>query len=157
MWGPRSIDSATAPDVQAGENNALKRAAKKERNIQQEMEQKIIAQKGCESWNICFQFIWSASFANRCKLLIWQTTLNRIPSHTKTHRHTHTHHDIHNHHHHTRPDGMVEWAERLSPVLVDCGMRTHGFEPWLSQTNDVKIDNCRFLVRRSTLLWFTQY
>ena len=28
----------------------------------------------------------------------------------------------------------------------------HGFEPWLSQTNDIKIDTSHFLARRSALL-----
>ena len=31
-------------------------------------------------------------------------------------------------------------------------IRTHGFEPWLNQTNDLKIDTCGFLARRLALL-----
>ena len=42
--------------------------------------------------------------------------------------------------------------EGLSPVFVDRGIRTYGFEPWLSQTNDFKNYTCRFLARRSALL-----
>ena len=32
------------------------------------------------------------------------------------------------------------------------GFSPHGFEPWLSQTNDLKIDTYCFLARRSALL-----
>ena len=31
-------------------------------------------------------------------------------------------------------------------------IRAHGFEPWSSQANDLRIDNCRFLARCSTFL-----
>ena len=41
-----------------------------------------------------------------------------------------------------------------SHQLVDRGIRTHGFEPRSSQTNDIKIDACRFLARCSTLLGY---
>ena len=34
--------------------------------------------------------------------------------------------------------GVVEWVERLFPVLIDHGIRTHRFEPWSSQTNNLK-------------------
>ena len=34
------------------------------------------------------------------------------------------------------PDGMAEWVERLSPVLVDRGISTDAFETWSSQTNE---------------------
>ena len=34
-------------------------------------------------------------------------------------------------------DGMAAWLERPSPVLVDRGIWTQGFESWLSQTNNL--------------------
>ena len=40
---------------------------------------------------------------------------------------------------------MVEWVERLSPVLVGRGIRTHGFESGSIQTNVLEIDTCRIL------------
>ena len=43
-------------------------------------------------------------------------------------------------------------VEHPSPVLGDRGIQTHGFEPWSSQTNDLKIDTCHFLAMRSSLL-----
>ena len=36
--------------------------------------------------------------------------------------------------------------------VIDHGVRTHGFEPWLSQTNDIQIETSRFLASRSELL-----
>ena len=35
---------------------------------------------------------------------------------------------------------MAERVERLHPILIDHGIRTPGFEPWLSQANDLNTD-----------------
>ena len=48
-------------------------------------------------------------------------------------------------------DGLVKWVDNPSPVLVDRGIRTNGFELLSGLTNDVQIDMCRFLAKRSTL------
>ena len=37
-------------------------------------------------------------------------------------------------------------------LLGDWGIEPHGFEPWSSQTNDIKFDTCHFLARHSALL-----
>ena len=60
------------------------------------------------------------------------------------------------------PDRMAECVERLCPVLGDQGIRTHGFQPWSSLTNDVKIDICCFLAWCLALLgygkdWLAQW
>ena len=47
------------------------------------------------------------------------------------------------------PDRMAEWVERPSSAIEDLGIRTHWFEPWSSQTNDLKTNTSRFLARRS--------
>ena len=44
------------------------------------------------------------------------------------------------------PNGMAEWDGR-----IDSGIRTHGFKPWSSQTNDLENDTCRFLLLASSL------
>ena len=46
---------------------------------------------------------------------------------------------------------MAEEVERLSPNMGDREIRTQRFEPWLSKTNDLEIDTCRFLARHSVL------
>ena len=42
-------------------------------------------------------------------------------------------------------------TRRPSPVLRDRAIQIHRFEPWSCQTNDLKIDSCRFLARCSVL------
>ena len=47
------------------------------------------------------------------------------------------------------------------PVWEIGGFGPRRFEPWSSQTNELKIDSCRFLARHSALLgygngWLTQ-
>ena len=39
-----------------------------------------------------------------------------------------------------------------SPIVVDRGIQTYGFEPCSSQTNNLNIDASCFLVRSSSLL-----
>ena len=50
------------------------------------------------------------------------------------------------------PDGMFKGVEHPSHGLGDWGSEPHGFELWSTQTNDFKIDTCRFLARHSALL-----
>ena len=58
----------------------------------------------------------------------------------------------------TRQDGRMSRASRFGRSR---GFGPHGFYPWLSQTNDLKVYTCRSLTRRSALSgydkdWFTQ-
>ena len=54
-----------------------------------------------------------------------------------------------------------EWSSVCLPFWELGKLKPRGFESWLSQTNDFKIDTCHFLARRSALLgevkdWFAQ-
>ena len=49
-----------------------------------------------------------------------------------------------------------ESVEPPSPVLVDCAIQTHGFEPYSSQTNHFKIDTYYDLAKRSALLGYVR-
>ena len=55
-------------------------------------------------------------------------------------------------------DNMVDqtgWPNDQSaclPVWQVMGSEPHGFKPWSSQTNDIKLDTCCFLARCSALL-----
>ena len=54
----------------------------------------------------------------------------------------------------TKPQKDVQCCEcktPSSPALVDRGIRTHGFEPSSSQTNDIKSDTCGSLHYLDTL------
>ena len=46
---------------------------------------------------------------------------------------------------------LNEWSVRL-PLLEIGESEPLGFEPWSSQTNDIEIDTCYFLARRSASL-----
>ena len=48
---------------------------------------------------------------------------------------------------------MAEWVERPSPVWE---FKPRGFELWLIQTNDIKIDTCCFLPRRLAFMRIEQ-
>ena len=48
--------------------------------------------------------------------------------------------------------GSPNEFECRSPVLEDRIFRIHGLEPWLSQTNDLKIDTFHFIARCLALL-----
>ena len=51
------------------------------------------------------------------------------------------------------PDEMAKCVECPSSILEDQGgFGPYEFEPWLSRTNNLKIDTCRFLARFSALL-----
>ena len=43
---------------------------------------------------------------------------------------------------------MADLVQRPSPALL---IRTHGFEPWLSQSNDLNVNTRLILARRSAL------
>ena len=45
------------------------------------------------------------------------------------------------------PDKLAECVKHSSPVFGDRGFGPHGLDPWSSQTNDLKMDNCPFLAR----------
>ena len=47
--------------------------------------------------------------------------------------------------------GMTKWIEHPSSIYGDQGFEPDGFEPCLSQTNDIDIDTCRYLAWCSAL------
>ena len=46
---------------------------------------------------------------------------------------------------HTDHTGWPNELSTLLPFSVEHGVRTHGFQSWPSQTNDLKMYVCRFL------------
>ena len=50
------------------------------------------------------------------------------------------------------PDAMAESVDRPSPTLRVHGIQTQGFEPWSSQTHDLKPDSCHNIAKLSALL-----
>ena len=55
-----------------------------------------------------------------------------------------------------RPDWMAKRVESLSTAFLDCGIVTHRFDSWSSQTNDIQFDTCRFQDSRSALFGYSK-